>query len=124
MGITIHTQLKFDDHLKMVSGKISKTIELIRKLQYLLRRATLITIYKAFIRPHLDYGDILHDQAHNMSFYQKLESIQYFICLTTTGAIRSTSKEKFYQELGLITPITTLLTPIPRKLGMFSKIFI
>ena len=107
----------------MVSGKISKTIELIRKLQYLLRRATLITIYKAFIRPHLDYGDILHDQAH-MSFYQKLESIQYFTCLTTTRAIRSTSKEKFYQELGLVTPITTLVTPIPRKLGMFSKIFI
>ena len=61
----------------MVSGKISKTIGLLRKLQNLLPRAALITIYKAFIRPHLDYGDVLYDQACNMSFHQKLESIQY-----------------------------------------------
>ena len=61
----------------MASGKISKTIGLFRKLQNLLPRAALVTIYKAFIRPHLDYCDILYDQAYNMSFHQKLESIQY-----------------------------------------------
>ena len=85
----------------MVSRKISKTIGLLLKLQNLLPRAALITIYKAFIRPHLDYGDILYDQAYNMSFHQKLESIQYNACLAITGAIRGTSKEKLYQEIGL-----------------------
>ena len=59
----------------MVSGKISKTIGLLRKLQNSLPRAALITISKVFIRPHLDYGDILCDQAYNTSFHQKLESI-------------------------------------------------
>ena len=85
----------------MVSGKISKTIGLLRKLQNLLPRAALITIYKAFIRPHLDYGDILYDQAYNMSFQQKLEFTQYNTCFAITGVIRGTSKEKLYQELGL-----------------------
>ena len=85
----------------MVSGKISKTIGLLLKLQNLLPRAALITIYKAFIRPRLDYADILYDQAHNMSFQQKLESIQYNTCLAITGAIQGTSKEKLYQEQGL-----------------------
>ena len=70
-------------------------------MQNLLPRASLITIYKPFIRPHLDYGDILYDQAYNMSFHQKLESIQYNACLAITGAIRGTSKEKIYQELDL-----------------------
>ena len=37
----------------------------------------------------------------NMSFHHKLESIQYNACLAITGAIRGTSKEKLYQELGL-----------------------
>ena len=46
--------------------KISKTIGLLRKLHNFLPRAVLITVYKAFIRPHLDYGDILYDQAHNV----------------------------------------------------------
>ena len=49
----------------------------------------LITIHKTFIRPHLDYGDVLH------------ESIQYNACLALTGATKGTSKEKIYQELGL-----------------------
>ena len=33
--------------------------------------------------------------------YQKLERIQCNFCLALTGAIRSTSKEKLYQKLGL-----------------------
>ena len=77
LGIILDNQLKFDDHIKQVFRKISKTTGVLRKLHYFLPRAALITIYKAFIRPHLDYGDILFDQAYNMSFHQKLESIQY-----------------------------------------------
>ena len=82
-------------------GKISKTIGLLRKLQILLPRAALITKYKAFIRPHLHYGDILYDQVYSMSFNQKLESIQYNACLAITGAIRGTLKENICQELDL-----------------------
>ena len=36
-----------------------------------------------------------------MSFPDILESIQYDAYLVTTGALRGTSKDKFYQELGL-----------------------
>ena len=64
-------------------------------------RQALVTIYKAFIRPHLGYGDVLYDQAFNNSFHAKMESIQYNACLAITGAIRGTSREKIYQELGL-----------------------
>ena len=100
LGIILDNQLKFDDYIKMVFRKISKTIGLLRNLRNFLPRAALITIYKAFIRSHLDYGDILYDQAH-MSFHQKLESISYNACLAITGAIRGTLKEKLYQEIGL-----------------------
>ena len=85
----------------MVFRKINKTIGLLRKLHVFLPRAALITIYKSFIRPHLHCGGIFYDQAYNMSFHQKLESIQYNACLAITGTIRGTSKEKLYQEIGL-----------------------
>ena len=104
----------------MVFRKISKTIGLLRNLRNFLPRAALITIYKAFIRSHLDYGDILYDQAYNMSIHQKLESVQYNTCLAITGAIRGKSKEKLYQELGLES---LQLRRWYRKLGMFYKIF-
>ena len=101
LGLTLDNRLTFDKHLTNVSNKISKTIGLLQKLQNILPRPALLTIYKCFIRPHLDYGDIIYDQAYNLSFHQKLESIQYNAALALTGAIRGSSREKLYQELGL-----------------------
>ena len=73
------------------------------KLHITLPRLSLLTIYKSFIRPHLDYGDVIYDQAYTASFHQKIESVQYNSALAITGAIRRTSKGKLYQELGLET---------------------
>ena len=87
--------------LKSTFNKVNKTIGLLRKLHNTLPRLPLLTIYKSFIRPHLDYGDIIYDQAYNVSFHQKLKSIQYNSALT--GSIRGTSTEKLCNELGLET---------------------
>ena len=64
------------------------------------RKIDKITIFKSFIKPHLDYGDIIYDRAYNTSFHQNIESIQYNAALPITGAVRGTSREKLYQELG------------------------
>ena len=101
LGILLDAKLTFEEFYKTIPSKTNRTIGLLRKLQSLLPRAALITIYKAFVRPHLDYVDILYDQAFNASFHKKLESIQYNACLTLTGPIRDNAKEKIYQELGL-----------------------
>ena len=71
-----------------------KTIGLLLKLQDALPRTSFITIFKPFIRPHLDYGGIIYDRAHNTSFHQNIESIQYNGALAFPGAIRGTSREK------------------------------
>ena len=55
------------------------------------------------MRPYLDYGDIIYDQVYNVSFHEKLESVQYNSVLVITGTIRGTSTEKLYNELGLET---------------------
>ena len=60
-----------------------------------------MTIYKTFVRPRLDYGDIVDDQAYNEKFHQKLDSVQCSACLALSGAIRGSSREKLYHELGL-----------------------
>ena len=58
-------------------------------------------MYKSFIRPHLDYCDVIYDQPNNESFCTKIERIQYNAALAITGAIRGTSQIKLYKELGL-----------------------
>ena len=50
-------------------------------------------IYKALLRPCLDYGDTLYDQAANLHIRQKLEFIQYCACLSITGSIRGIFRE-------------------------------
>ena len=49
-----------------------------------------MTIYKAFLSPVFDYGNILYDQPQNESFCEKLESVQYKAALAITGAIQGT----------------------------------
>ena len=61
----------------------------------------MITIYKSFIWPHIDYGDIVYDRAFNESFHKNLESFQYNAAIAITGAISGTSSEKLFQELDL-----------------------
>ena len=89
-------------------------------MQKLLPRAVLMTMYKAFVRPHLDYGDIIYDEAYNKTFDQKLESIQYNACLALLGAIRGSSREKLYHELCLES---LHCRHWYRKLCLFYKIF-
>ena len=54
LELTLDNRLTFDEHLTNVPNKISKTIGLLRKLQNILPRPALLTIYKCFIRPNLE----------------------------------------------------------------------
>ena len=57
-------------------------------------------MYNIFVRPHLNYGDIIYNQAYKASFYQKLELLQDNACLAIAGAFRGTSSEKLSEGLG------------------------
>ena len=63
LGLTLDHRLTFDKHLTNVLNKINKTMRLLRILQNILPRSEFHPIYECFIRPHLDYGDIIYDQA-------------------------------------------------------------
>ena len=101
LGLTLDTKLSFDRHLEEKIQKANKGIGLINRLRRHVPRNSLLTLYKSYIRPHLDYGDIIYDYPGNAAFIQKLESIQYNACLAITGCFRGTSREKLYSELGL-----------------------
>ena len=91
----LDSKLDFDEQIKGLFEKTSKSIGLIRKIRNFLPRPNLLQIYKFFVRLHLDYGDIIYDKAFIGYFQKKLESIQYNAALAITGAIRGTSREKF-----------------------------
>ena len=98
LGLILGSKLNFQEHLKNILNKVNKSIGLLRKLQNILPHEALLTIYKSFVRPHLEYDDVIYDQNYNNYFHQKLESIQYKAALTVTGARRGSSRENFIKN--------------------------
>ena len=119
LGVILDSNLSYEHHIKSILNKVNKTIGLLLKFQLILPRHSLITIYKIFIRPHLNYGDEIYNRAFNESFHQRFESIRYNAGIAKTGTIRGTSSGKLFQELGLETLNTRRWS---RKLYLFYKI--
>ena len=88
------------DHVEEMILRASKGIGLITRLRRYLPRNSL-TIYRAFIRPHLDYEGVVYDHPGNASFIRKLETVQYNASLAVTGCFRGTSRDKLYSEFSL-----------------------
>ena len=65
-------KLNFSHHINVKISEANKGIGIIKRLSHILPRKALITIHKSFIRPHLDYRDVIYDQPNNESFCTKL----------------------------------------------------
>ena len=57
-------------------------------LSFILSRKSLLTISKSFVRPNLDYADIIYDKPINESFKRKIGLVQYKPALAITDAIK------------------------------------
>ena len=101
LDLHLDEKSSFNQHIKIKISKANKGIGIIKMLLHILPRKSLLTIYKSFIRPHLDYCNVIYDQPNNEIFRTKIERIQYNAALAITGAIRGTSQIKLYKELGL-----------------------
>ena len=74
-GLLLDKRLTFDCHIEELILRANKGVGLITRLGRYLPISSLLTIYKAFIRPHLDYEDVAYDYPGNASFMQKPESV-------------------------------------------------
>ena len=90
LGLILDSKLDFNQHIDDKINKCNKIIRTVRRLSMTLSRKILLTIYKSFVTPLLDYADIIYDKPYNELFKEKLEAVQYNACLAITGAIRGT----------------------------------
>ena len=62
LGLHLDQKLDFSKRINEKISKAQKGMSVIKKLNNILPRNVLLTIYKPFIGPHLDYGDIVYHQ--------------------------------------------------------------
>ena len=104
LGIVLDSKLSFSAQIKSAISKARKGTGVLKYLSKYLPRHTLNELYKLYVRPHLDNGDVIyHIPAKICEFSQttflphlmeKIESVQY------SGAWRGTSQQKLCAELG------------------------
>ena len=87
-------------------------------MKYKLDRKTLEVIYKSYIRPVLEYADIVWDDIPNM-WVSELEKIQLNALRIITGLPRGTSHQVIYSESGF-SPLCTRRNN--HRLSMFYQI--
>ena len=101
LGVVLDSKLEFNEHVNNKINKCNKLIGIMKKLSLTLSRNSSLTIYKTFVRPILDYTDIIFDKSLTEPFKDKLEMVQYNTALVITGAIKGASRDRIYRELGL-----------------------
>lgn len=98
LGLYFSENLKWNQHIKYIVEKAGKRINVMNQLRLKLDRKTLETIYVAFVRPILEYGDVVFDNC-TAECKQILESLQKRAGKIVTGAIRGTPSDLLYAEL-------------------------
>ena len=72
LGLVLDNKLTFKNHVKDQLNKAYFAVGKIERLRDILPCDSLVTICKSFIRPYLDYGDVIYDQPNNDSFSDKI----------------------------------------------------
>ena len=59
LGVTFDRQFSFDPHIQRVVGKANQMLGIIKRAFTFLDKETFIKLYKAFVRPHLEYANVI-----------------------------------------------------------------
>ena len=99
LGIFLSSDGTWHEHINNITSKAWSRINVMRKLKFLLDRKSLEITYFTFIRPLLEYADVVWD---NCTLYEvnALEKIQLEAARIVTGATKLVSLEMLYKETG------------------------
>ena len=103
LGMIRDSYLNFNGHVreKIINARRGKGV--ICYFSKYVSCDVLDQMYKLYVRPHLDYDDIIYHK-HNPNlksdFTKKLESTKYSAALAVSGAWHGKSRQKLYDEIG------------------------
>lgn len=102
LGAILAQDLSWSSHIQSVVAKSNKRLGLMKRFKYLWSRKSLEKCYMSFIRPVIEYGNILYDNCTKED-HDNLENVQLEAARIVTGGKKRTSHDKLYRELGWLT---------------------
>ena len=121
LGLYFTNDCTWHYHINYITEKAWHRLNIMRKLKFKLDRKSLETIYLTFIRPLLEYGDVIFD---NCTLYEKqeLDKIQNEAARIATGTTKLVSlaiytmkyvgKHSYNHKLTLFYKMMHNITPL------------
>ena len=119
LGIIFSENGTWLEHINYIIQKANNRLNILRKLKFTIDRASLEKLYFSYIRPLLEYGDVIWCNIPNYLINQ-LENINIEAARIMTGATKLVSLNKLYED----TCWTTLESRRKRhRLRIFHKMY-
>ena len=100
LGSILDFELNFHSQAKEKVVSARKAIGVISFMSKYVTREVLDQMYNLYVRPHLDYGDIIHHKYDPHMVLDFTKAAKYAASLAVSGAWRETNRHKVYEELG------------------------
>ena len=102
LGLILSNDCTWHQHIDYITKKAWNRINIMRNLKFKLDKSSLEIIFTTFIRPLLEYGDIVWDNCTQFE-KQEIEKIQIEAARIATGTTKLVSLNALYQETGWVT---------------------
>ena len=97
LGLMISSDFSWNSHTKIIQEKAFKRLGALRRHKFDLDRRSLSKLYTTFLRPMLEYSDIIWDNC-NLETRRNLENVQLDAARILTGATKLCSTQKLYND--------------------------
>jgi hypothetical protein len=102
LGIYIHSNHKWDQHIRKLIPNISAKIGILRSLRKIVPINTLKQLFNAIVQPHFDYADNVFVTT-TVTNKTKLQLLQTRAARLITGSGPRTSRNTMFSELGWLS---------------------
>ena len=99
LGLIFNCRGSWTTHIDTMCDKAWKRVCILRKLKFILDRKSLQSIYFTFIRPLLEYADIVWNNC-TINEEEQIEKIQLEAARIVTGTTKLISLSNLYKEIG------------------------
>ena len=99
LGVILTYNLSWDEHLNSIIKQVNLKLSMIYNVRQLSRR-TLDIMFKMHVRSCIDYCIQVFGPSLNLTQIDKLDKLQYRAARIATMAMKFTSKQKLFIELG------------------------
>lgn len=99
LGINFSDDAKWKEHITAVLNKAWRRLGILRTYKFLVSRKCLEKMYITFIRPLLEYGDVVWNNC-NTELKNQIESVQVEAARIVTGATKLCNIQSLLSDLG------------------------